>query len=48
MRDDRSSTTEEPRTPLSATSSAAVQRRVPLPAVKGTMGGIGELRSERA
>jgi hypothetical protein len=42
MRDDRSST-EEPRTPVSATSSAAhVHRRVPLPAVKGTMGGIGE------
>ncbi|GMK55164.1 hypothetical protein CspeluHIS016_0202200 [Cutaneotrichosporon spelunceum] len=46
MRDD-ASTTEEPRTPVSATSSVAVGgRRVPLPAVKGTMGGIESPRRE--
>ncbi|CAK9780781.1 unnamed protein product [Cutaneotrichosporon oleaginosum] len=44
MRDDRSST-DEPRTPVSATSSAMF-RRAPLPAVKGTMGGIESPRRE--
>ncbi|BEJ06348.1 hypothetical protein CcaverHIS641_0308700 [Cutaneotrichosporon cavernicola] len=40
-------TTEEPRTPISASSAMSMGgRRVPLPAVKGTMGGIESPRRE--
>ncbi|BEJ13781.1 hypothetical protein CspHIS471_0309550 [Cutaneotrichosporon sp. HIS471] len=40
-------TTEEPRSPISASSAMGMGgRRVPLPAVKGTMGGIESPRRE--